>query len=124
MPVSWRIETELVWLESSAQATLDEWREALEAVLADPRYRPGMGLVHDRRKLAWVPTTEQVTAATNHIAGRSMAIGKARWGLVVAGAAGFGMGRMAEILLERTSVTLGVFRDLDEAEAWVRDTSG
>jgi len=39
---------------------------------------------------------------------------------VVEGPAGYGMGRMAEILTDETPVDLRVFRDVAAAEAWAR----
>jgi hypothetical protein len=61
-----------------------------------------------------------VRAAVAFIQAHANAIGRARWGLVVSDPASYGMGRMAEALSEGTSIELRVWRDLAEAEAWVR----
>ena len=44
-----------------------------------------------------------------------------RWATVVAGPANYGMGRMAEALVDHErSVTFRIFSDMTEAEAWLR----
>lgn len=116
MPVSWRISDGLLWLESDGVASFEEWREAVEAALRHPDHRPGLGVVHDWRRLRVAPEAEQLHARASY-AGR---LGARRWAVVVDGRAGYGMGRMAEILTEPKPVELRVFQDIGEAEAWAR----
>ena len=120
MPVSWTISQGFVYVVSDEHWTLEEWMTSVDALLADPRYEPGMGLLHDRRRTARTPFSQEVRAAVDFIRARADALGKARWGLVVEGLAGYGMGRMAEALIDGSSIELRVFRDLAVAEAWVR----
>lgn len=120
MPIAWQIRDGLVRLETTDAWTIDEWKTAAEAFIADPGFRPGMGIVNDRRQ-ARAPTTQEVKAVVAFAQARSSGIGKARWAAVAADSANYGMSRMAQFLLEGTSVTLGVFRDPDDAETWVRE---
>lgn len=116
MPVSWRISHGLIWLESDEAATFEEWQSAIEAALAHPDHRPGMGVIHDWRRLRAAPSTDEIRARARYGA----TLGPIRWALVVPGDASYGMGRMAEILTEQHAIELRTFRDLAEAEAWAR----
>jgi len=116
MPISWRIADGLVWLESDGNVPFEEWRAAVEAALAHPDYRPGMGVVHDWRSLKWAPSTNEIGARARYGA----TLGPIRWALVVPNDVGYGMGRMAEILTDEPPIQLRTFRDIKDAEAWVR----
>ena len=128
MPISWEIHDGLVWVECGADSRVDEWRPVIEAVLKDPAYRAGMGLIYDVRRRVRVPETTEIQQTVSFLASRAHEIGRSRWAVVVSSTAGFGMGRMAGALLDSSAdtrpqgslVTGGVFRDLAEAEAWVR----
>ncbi len=119
MPISWRIANGVVLLESAETATFREWCEALKGFLADPDYRPGMGVIHDWRRLLTASPSTEIMARAEYVT-EIPAMKGTRWALIVAGTVTYGMGRMAEILMETSSVELRVFRDMAEAEAWVR----
>lgn len=116
MPISWRISDGLVRLESHGDVAFDEWKAAVDAALAHPDHRPGMGVLHDWRGMRTSPSTAEIEARARYGAG----LGPIRWALVVPSDVGYGMGRMAEILTERPPIELRTFRDLGEAEAWLR----
>jgi hypothetical protein len=120
MPVSWTISEGLAYFTSYEHGTLEEWMRSVDALLADPDYTPGMGVLHDRRRIANSPSSQEVSAAVAFIEARASAVGNARWALVASSTAGYGMDRMAQMLLQGTSVTLRVFHELGEAEDWVR----
>ena len=122
MPVAWRIERDLAWLESDEFASLREWRDAIDSVLSNVAYRSGMGLLHDRRRLATIPVTAEVAATIDYVSRRAGVVGDARWAVVI-GSTGDRLGRVAELLIERTSAGLRLFQDMGEAEAWVRGGS-
>jgi hypothetical protein len=119
MSVSWRIADGLVWLESDEAATFEEWRGALEAALADPEFRAGMGVLHDWRRHRGVMPSAEVLKRSEYLARNAARFQRIRWAVVVASNAGFGLGRMAEVLTE-PGAALRVFRDPVEAEAWAR----
>ena len=120
MAVSWRIKDGLVWLQSEGEWSRAEWRVAVDGFLADPEFRPGMGLIHDRRRLL-LPEKGlfEVKAEADFLRERTARIGKARWAAVVRDPESYGLGRMLQTLLSDTDVSLRVFYDPAEAEAWV-----
>ena len=120
MPFSWRIAENLVYIKGEGEAAREDWRVAVEAILADPRHEPGMGLLQDHRAVTRIPTTAEIQVAASFLRGRADQLGIARWALVVANDASFGMGRVAEVILENTSIVARVFRDRAEAETWAR----
>jgi hypothetical protein len=116
MPVSWRISDGLVFLESDDPVTFAEWQAAIDAALANKDYRPGMGVLHDQRRLKRAPSIEEGKARVHFVAGR----GIRRWAVLAAGDATYGMGRMGEALSASTTVEIRAFRNPAEAEAWAR----
>jgi hypothetical protein len=120
MPVSWRIDEGVAFLESDAGATVEDWKTAIDALLAHPAWVPGTGLVHDRRRLRRTPDVREVRAAVDYASAKQAAIGRARWAIVVSSPAGYGMARVGEALLDTSHIRLRTFYDLDSAEAWVR----
>ena len=120
MPFSWRIANGLVYITGDGDAESAHWRAAVEAVLADPRHRPGMGLIQDHRATTRVPSTAEIQGAAAFLRARSERIGITRWAVVVAKDVSYGMGRIAGVVFEKTSVVSRVFRDMADAEAWVR----
>lgn len=120
MPFSWRIANGLVYITGHGDAESAHWRAAVEAVLTDPRHRPGMGLIQDHRTTTRVPSTAEIQGAAAFLRARSERLGIAKWAVVVAKDVSYGMGRIVGIAFEKTSVMSRVFRDMAEAEAWVR----
>jgi hypothetical protein len=116
MPISWRVCEGFVRLESDGEVAFTEWRAAVDAALAHPDYRPGMGILHDWRRLRGAPSPEEIWRRADHGA----QLGPIRWALVAPTTVAYGMGRMAEFLTEELAIELRVFRDIAEAEAWVR----
>jgi hypothetical protein len=123
MPVSWRIMNGLVYLESDEAATFEEWRDAVDAALADPAVRPGMGIIHDWRKHRTSLPSAEVKKRAEYVARNAARFGQTRWALLVDSSVGYGMGRMAEALTG-LGAALRVFRDPVEAEAWARGGEG
>jgi hypothetical protein len=120
MPISWQVANGVVFLESGEDATFPEWRQAIEGFLAHPGYRPGMGVIHDWRRLLKAPATPDIIARSSYVKGIPPLKGT-RWAFVVGSLAAFGVARMAQILTEESSLELRVFRDMAQAEAWVRE---
>jgi hypothetical protein len=120
MPVSWRIEEGVAFLESDEMSTVEDWKIAIEALVADPAWVPGTGLVHDRRRLRRTPDPREVRAAVDYVGAKQAVLGRARWAIVVSSPAGYGMARVGEALLDASHIMLRTFYDLDSAEAWVR----
>jgi len=123
MPVSWRISKGIVFLESDEEAIFEEWRLSLEGALTSSDYRPGMGLVHDIRRMGRVPAAAEVLARVYFLARQMRIYGIKRWAIVATGGAAYGMGRIGEAIVDdgpNAELQFRVFRDLAEAEAWAR----
>lgn len=120
MPISWQIHDGLVWIKSEDPWSIAEWKAAVDAFLAHPEFRQGMGIINDRRGLRRVPTAQEVAAAINFVKSREVAMGNARWAMVVGDPTNYGMGRMAQSLIAGALVSVAVFNTMAEAEAWVR----
>jgi hypothetical protein len=124
MPVSWSIRAGVVGLESDEAATFEEWKAAAEAAFADPAFRSGMSVLHDLRRFARVPSTQETQARVSFLVDRSLEHGIPRWAVVVSSPVQYGMSRMAEAFADRAPVRFRGFNDLDEALAWARDGHG
>jgi hypothetical protein len=121
VPVSWTITDGIVRLESDDAATLDDWRATVDAFRRHADYRTGMGVINDWRKRARAITAQDAQARTSYMVQYGAAFGPTRWAVVVSRDVDFGMARVEEAPLEGVpNITLRVFRDPIEAEAWVR----
>lgn len=121
MPVSWRISEGIVFVESDEQAAFDDWQAAVASALGSSAYRPGMGLLHDARRMERVPTLEEARMRVWFVVVQARTHNVPRWAVVVGGSGGHAMARMAETLTDDRSVAFRVFTDLAEAEAWIRE---
>jgi hypothetical protein len=124
MAVSWCIKDGLVCLQSEGEWSRAEWRGAVDGFLADPEFRTGMGLIHDQRRLL-LPERGllEVRAAVDFLRPRTVRIGRARWAVLVGDPGAYGLARVAQaVLLNDTEISLRVFYDASQAEAWVRGT--
>ncbi len=119
MPATVTILDSFVRIETDDEAGFAEWRAALESILADPRYERGMGVLHDWRRHTRAPAAAEIEARSRYLTGSRF--GPIRWALLVERAVDYGMGRMAEALLDGSGIELRVFQDPAEAEAWVRE---
>jgi hypothetical protein len=120
VPVSWRIADGVVILESEGEPTIGDWQAAVDAALAAPGFRAGMGLLHDARRMARVPTPQEARARVDFLAGRCRRRGVRRWAVVLDADAQYGMGRLAEAVAESAGIDFRVFRERVDAEVWLR----
>ena len=116
MPVSWHISEGLIRLESSGSVTFAEWKAGVDAALASTDYRPGMGVVHDQRRLRDAPSAEEGRARAAYV----VALGIRRWAVLVGSDVQYGMARLGDAHSSGTSTEIQAFRDPAEAEAWAR----
>jgi hypothetical protein len=124
----WAIDTgaRLVTITSGDQLpTFEEVRDAVLAVLGDPRYGSDLGLVSDHRRCRDAPTTRFVDRLEHFLRGEPRLHG-VRWALVFESDAGYGMARMAELRVScsRAGTELRAFRSIDQAFEWLRVPAG
>ena len=100
--------------------TFAEWREAMDAILADPSYRPGFGFLIDLTGLVNAPETAFIRQVAGYFPGHLDQLGTGRRAIVVTSQSIYGMARMEEILAEPSGVSVRPFYRFEDAERWLR----
>jgi hypothetical protein len=122
MPVSWTVEPQgrFVVLVPIDPSTIEEWRTAMLEVLQAPISRPHLTMLIDRRQSEPV-SAEFVTQIINFLARHQKELAGSRRAILAGDDAGFGMGRMTELMsqLENADSTVRVFRTYDAAVEWL-----
>lgn len=129
MAVRYRIDTEkrIARITVDGQPGPEEHDRIRREMVADPDYVPGMPILLDNRGRKEPSDKERVQEFAMETRSSPVAIERARVAIVVASTAEFGMARMYALLTEQSPQETRVFRDMDEAEAWLlepRDASG
>lgn len=93
----------------------------LDAILAHPRWRPGLSILLDHRKLSiegiQSPGIEEVSRYFVAIGPR---LGNGRIALVMNKDVDFGIARAWEMITEdEVAISIRVFRNIDQARGWV-----
>ena len=103
---------------SRGEGTLsdDDLRGHQAAVRADPKFDPGFRQLWDFRAVSEVAVS---TDCVRDLSRTSSFAEGSRRALVVHSDLQFGLARMFQTLTEHTPHVVGVFRDLDEARAWL-----
>lgn len=108
-------ERSLVRIVYRRHPTVREWQAMMEAILSDPRFRPGFHFLFDKRKLheaasiAYVEEVSRFYRAHRHKFGRCA--------IVAGDLLAFGMSRMTEGYCIDGNVR--AFMEVNEAEAWL-----
>jgi hypothetical protein len=117
-------EARLVRLDYMGEVSADEWCSVMRTVFRQPQFKPGFGFLADRRR-GVTPTRLYLERIMAFIACQRAHLAGSRLALVVTDdAASYGMGRMGEIMAEQGPLRVQVFRDIDQAESWLRLTPG
>jgi hypothetical protein len=105
----------------NGKLTFAELRDALESVYAQPDYRPDQSVLWDLRNAVLTAfSAEEVRAVADLVRMRWGTQGAPKAALVVCRDADFGMARMFEMQLGLWGTgEIRVFRDMDEAMAWL-----
>ncbi len=111
----------LIAITRSHNPTFDQWREFMEGLLSDARFRPGQAIIEDRRADRSVPTRNDVETAAAWVRINAARLGQIRWAVVLdpAALAAFGMVRVGEFLTDRSGVSMRAFTSIETARAWV-----
>lgn len=111
----------IVVLTYTRQPTFSEWAKAMKKVLADPDYRPGLGILSDRRKVGGTADPPTVQAMADWVHAHRDRFANCRWAVVVSpdAVAEYGMARMGSMLFEPAGIELRAFTDYADAVAWV-----
>jgi len=115
-------EARIVRLTHLGETPIEDYEATLTAIFRSPSYRPGFGFLVDRRRFGTPPTTF-VLRLIAFMTSQREALAGARWAVVAPSPAGYGLGRMGQMLAETAGgfITVRVFREIDEAERWLQE---
>lgn len=100
-------------------ATLGEFQNFLDALVAHPDFRRGFGVLYDRRAVTTPPDDSFIRAATEAIARRADRLSGCQWAVVIGDQPALGVVRMTALLSERAGVDARPFFAPEEALAWL-----
>jgi hypothetical protein len=87
--------------------------------LASDQHQPGYNFLIDRRGITSIPSKETVDRMIEYYGTHAKQLGRCRLASVTLDDSVYGMTRMASVFAERTTVEVGVFRDVGEARLWL-----
>lgn len=122
MPITWNIDEDagLVTVRVVGPLTLDDAREAMIELYAQPSYHPPMVDLWDLRAAQIDSSPGDVQAFVRFIQGKRGDRGTERTALVIANMVDFGISRMYQAHAEASlPVSVRPFTRLDEAYAWL-----
>ena len=99
--------------------SFEEWERTMWAALADPAYRRGFFFLVDRR-FDEPTSTDFVRRVVDFLSLNEPELAESRWAIVVSSPASYGMARMKQAFGGGLPMPIEVFRDLGEAEQWLR----
>ena len=120
MPVSWNIDPagRFVLLIVVDPYTIDDWRDAVTAILESPAGRSPLKLLVDRRGTQSL-TREMVEAFNRFFAEHERDIAGVRAAIILSSGVYFEMARMLRSVLRIANTSVRTFRDYDEAVEWL-----
>jgi hypothetical protein len=97
------------------------WTHTLRQIVSDPRFTSGFHILEDLRADPELPALKDIHKGVATILAQERHLGRCRWAVVLrAGSpALYGMLRMAELILEASSVDLRPFTDVEGALDWL-----
>lgn len=122
MPITWHIDEDagLVTVRVDGLLTLEDAREALTELYAQPSYRPPIVDLWDLRCAQIDSGPGDVQAIVRFIEGRRGDRGTNQTALVVGSMVDFGISRMYQAHAEASlPISVRAFTQLDEAYAWL-----
>jgi hypothetical protein len=117
MPIHFAIDRQnrLVAYVVEGNATAEEARAFLDAVVAHPHYCYGFDFFGDRREVDSAPEPVYIYAVAAEVNARARLIGPCRWAVVVGDPLAFGMVRMWGLMAQASGVEIRAFRTAEEA---------
>lgn len=122
MPFTYRIDPALGLVRLSGGEelpTVADLEEVLDRLLADPQFRPGFGVLVERRQLNVAPDRTYVRGGIEALAARRGHFGPSRFASLTLNLTSFGMGRMGEAFADNRDVPYRVFMNERDAVEWL-----
>jgi hypothetical protein len=123
MPLHYRIDTSqsLVYLTAVDPLTFVDWQATLNAVLADPQFKPGLSFISDRRRVVADKSMVDLPKMAGYLRQHARELGQCRWAVVVPvdvkPAHGWAV-VASELVAGSTQIEPAVFTDVNAAVAW------
>lgn len=108
----------------SGAFTFPEILKAIDGSVHDPAFQRGFDVFSDHTEVEAPITPPDARAMVNHLENLSDFLAGARWAVVTATPASYGMLRMVSVLAERVPMDVQVFESLEAAEAWLATPRG
>ncbi len=123
MPVSYTIDVQssLVLTRASGTLTDDDVIQLKARLVRDPDFKPGMRELSDIRNIDHLDVTPAgVRAMVLQDKEDASQVASHKLALVLSEDVAYGMARMYQTLTESNMENVGVFRDIEEARAWLQ----
>lgn len=123
MPITHHIDLEagIIFVERSGTIASQDEQQALKRRLADPAYRPGLGLLVDCTGMDPADSTEVVRYLADQTARMAATLRCGPLAVLVATDIQYGMARMYQLMTEPQHPDTLVFRDREQALEWLKD---
>jgi NAD(P)-dependent dehydrogenase (short-subunit alcohol dehydrogenase family) len=121
MTVHYRIdhESHRILTRAFGEVTLEEVLEHFDQLAADPSYERDLDVLLDLVDCKTLPEADEIRAAAERVTAEALDLRFGRLAVVVSSEALFGMARMFLTLGESAFSDAQVFRDRDDALAWL-----
>jgi hypothetical protein len=123
MPITYEIDEAngWVWMVGSGVITDEEVLTYRQSLLADPRFRSSMKLLSDMRGIERVEVTAGgIRRLVHEESSHASELAARRLAIVTDSPVAYGMARMYQMLAENTGGAIQVFRQIEEATAWLQ----
>jgi hypothetical protein len=123
MPIHYQIDLErgMLFIVAEGESTHAERLTAMQAWLNDPDFRPGLQTLADFSEATNVPTLPELEEITAHIRRHADTIGQKKIAIVSTRPVTFGVARQFGALAPGDLLTVRVFKDRDQALAWLAE---
>jgi hypothetical protein len=124
-PLSYEIDATrgIVHLQYSAPPTFDEWSKTMDQIFADTALLPPFGILIDQCSVLHHADAKYIKCMVQYVDRQQATFGFHPWAIVAADVRSFGMGRMAEQLVQKEGC-VRTFKNVSEAEAWLAEYQG
>ena len=109
----------IVTLHYESEPDFTQWQAAMEAVFADPVFRPGMGFLADRRAVLHSPDREYLRSISKYVNRQGERVRGGRWASLVTSPEHYGGAPIGQTFIEGDSIEVAVFLDADAARRWI-----
>src|SRR5438477_9912571 len=113
MPITWTVDPaeRIVSLVYEGDPAFEDFRRAMDGVLADPGYRVGFNFLVDRRRSSEAQTAAYIHAAAAYVEAHIEQLRGSRWAALVKNLTEYGMVRMGQAVTSTLPIEVASFED-------------